>query len=308
MQPISIGAAESIDAIRERLALEFRPLEDEGIRFSIDESNRGPLTFLGCNLKPGKMTRYSNEDLKVLFKHYVANAISDVIVSQWEKNLLKKIIRGNYYYFDKDEQEIVFNNADRNLDASDQSEVLYKVTRKSRILHKLLDYLDLSNEFVIEGFITFRLKDYMEELEDAVDRAVDDFLMEREYREFIRLLKYFVEFQEPRLDEVHVIMKPGGTFKLVDAQNNSINNEYLEEFVVEMVESEINYEDLLISALITIAPSHIHLHCVSTEERDESVETIKSVFSDRVTFCTGCHLCLPEMKGGLARLPENKVK
>jgi putative sporulation protein YtxC len=291
VQAITIGTAEGIEDIRQRLDDEFRFLQEEGVNIRIGQSNRGSITFLDCRVDSGSS---SPQQAETLVRHYVASALSDVIVEKWEPDLIRKIIRGTYYYFSKDEQDLIADYTGKNLtgdgDSADHRQ-LYKVSRKGQILHRLRDYLDGADELVVEGFVTFRLRDYLEELEDAVDRAVDDFLMEREYREFVRLLKYFVDVQEPRIDHVHVLMRPGGSFRLVDDDGSAIKSEYLEEFVVEMVESEVNYEDLLISALITVAPRSITIHGYPEDEWDESVETIKGVFGGRVTLCAGCQVC-----------------
>lgn len=291
MQAITIGTAEGIEDIRQRLDDEFRFLQEEGVNIRIGQSYRGSFTFLDCSLDsaPGTPSQAGT-----ILRHYVASALSDVIVERWEQELIRRTIRGTYYYFSHDEQDLIARYTGRNL-AGDAGPVentqLYKVNRKAQILHRLSDYLESADELVVEGFVTFRLRDYIEEVEDAVDRAVDDFLMEREYREFVRLLKYFVDVQEPRIDHVHVLIRPGGSFKLVDDQGCAIKSEYLEEFVVEMVESEVNYEDLLISALITLAPRSVTVHADTVAERDESIDTIKGVFGDRVRMCYGCEAC-----------------
>ena len=45
-----------------------------------------------------------------------------------------------------------------------------------------MDYFDNSNSIILDGFVNFRLKDYIKDLEEIVDKAVDDFLTDREYR------------------------------------------------------------------------------------------------------------------------------
>lgn len=291
MQAITIGTAEGIEELRQRLDDEFRFLQGEGVNIRIGQTNRGSFAFLDCHVDsvPGTPSQ-----AEALVRHYVANALSDLIVEKWEQDLIRKIIKGTYYYFSGDEQEIITRYAGRNVAGCSNavdSRQAYLGNRKAQVLHRLRDYLDSADELVVEGFVTFRLRDYIEELEDAVDRAVDDFLMEREYREFVRLLKYFVDVQEPRMDHVHVLLRPGGSFKLVDDEGSTIKSEYLEEFVVEMVESEVHYDDLLISALITLAPRAVTLHIQGTMDRDESVETIQAVFGERVTLCKDCPVC-----------------
>jgi putative sporulation protein YtxC len=291
VQAITIGTAAGIDEIRQRLDDEFRFLQEEGVRVRIGQSHRGCFDFLDCRVDEGPADGSSQMD--ALVRHYVASALSDVIVEKWESDLIRKMIRGSYSYFSRDEQDQILDYTGRTLNGTgSESRQWYKVNRKSQILHKLRDYLDTADELVIEGFVTFRLRDYLEELEDAVDRAVDEFLMEREYREFIRLLKYFVDVQEPRLDHVHVLLRRGGSFKLIDDDGGAIKSESLEEFVVEMVESDVNYEDLLISALITLAPRSLTIHAQDLSgERDEALDTIMGVFGERVRICEGCAFC-----------------
>lgn len=292
MQAITIGTAEHVEEIRERLLCELRFLQDEGVSIRIGQTNRGKFTFLDCSISPDSGSLPERE---TLMRHHVANALSDVIVEAWEQDLIRRIIRTSYSYFSKDEQDLILGYTGKNLGgagAGVDGVNAYKASRKSAILHRLRDYLDSADELVLEGFVTFRMRDYMEELEDAVDRAVDDFLMEREYREFVRLLKYFVDVQEPRVDNVHVVIRPGGTFRLLDDEGSAMRSEYLEEFVVEMVESEVNYEDLLISALITLAPRRVTIHGNHrSPEWSESLETIKNVFVDRVDLCDACPVC-----------------
>ncbi|MHB0886428.1 MAG: putative sporulation protein YtxC [Bacillota bacterium] len=292
MEVLAIGTTEDVQPIRDRLSSEFRFLEEEGLRVSVSETDRGNLHFLDCRL--GEHRKLSRRDAQSSFQHYVANALSDVIINEWERNLLRKLIRTSYYYFTEEEQDSIYDYARRGLTGGaggKDAEVLYKINRKGRVLEKLLEYLKGNSELVVEGFVTFRLREYVADLEEAVDQAVDDFLLEREYNEFIRLLKYFVDAQEPKLDLVHVFLNQDGTFKLADSQQNVINNEYLEEFVAEMVESEVNYEDLLVSALITIAPKTLTVHTRKTGDTDETLETIRNVFGDRAKFCYGCLLC-----------------
>ncbi len=291
MRTISIGTADQVDELRRRLNTEFRFLQEEGMDVEVSETSRGNLTFIGCNL--ARRNQVQRKELMQLFYQYIANAVSDVIVDTWEKVLLKKIIRTNYYYFDGEEQAAILGYAGKYLQSlhRERGDLIYKIERKSRILRELLDYFEKNDELVLEGFVTFRMKDYVAELEEAVERAVDDFLMEKEQSEFIRLLKYFVEVQDPRLKEVHVLIRPEGTFKILDAGNNPINNECLDEIIVELGDTEPNHDDILISALITIAPGKLTMHCRPEDVNQEGIQTILEVFSGRAELCHSCLLC-----------------
>jgi len=289
----SIGAKDNIELLKSKLDTEFALLQNDGLKIDFEQSPTGGLTFLGYNIADYGSTSYSEEEARIIFKHYIANVVSEVILSNWEKDLLLDIVRQNYYYFTPDEQQLIYNLALDRLNHGEPNEEAFVeyLGRKSTVLQKLLEYLNSNDRLIIEGFIKFRLKDYLQELNSTADRAVDDFMLEKEYKEFIKLLKYFVDIQEPRLDVVQVLIQPSGCFKLLDGNNKNISSDYLEGFLIETTEPEINYEDLLISALITIAPSAVILHYPEKRQSERATETIKSVFGDRVKYCQGCKLC-----------------
>ncbi|NLU27607.1 MAG: putative sporulation protein YtxC, partial [Hungateiclostridium thermocellum] len=167
--------------------------------------------------------------------------------------------------------------------------------RKNIIIKRLLEYFERSNTVILDGFVNFRLKDYMKDLEEIVEKAVDDFLMEREYREFIRLLRYFVDIQEPKFNAVHIIAGYDNKYVLLDENKNEITNECLQEFVNDIPEGEINYDDLLVSSLITMAPRKLVIHGAKSFRNKELLETIKNVFWGKVVICSECELCMVNM-------------
>ncbi|MDH7479933.1 MAG: putative sporulation protein YtxC, partial [Syntrophomonadaceae bacterium] len=164
-------------------------------------------------------------------------------------------------------------------------------SRKGKILFKVLEYLNEYNQVVIDGLVRFRLKEYLNQLKEAMEMAVEEHLLEREYHEFIRLLQYFVEIQEPRVAQAHVMMHSGGTFRIFDANGNPVGNEYMEGFLLDVVDSSINYEDLLISALITIAPRQIIIHTAESGRLTGAIDAIERVFGKKVATCNGCREC-----------------
>ena len=147
-----------------------------------------------------------------------------------------------------------------------------------------MEHLQDNDEMILDGFIRFRLKDFRHELEAAVDRAVDDLLIEKEYSEFIKLLRYFVEVQEPKVEEVHVMMGEDKKYTLLDSSLRIINNDMLEDLAKEISDREISHDDLLISSLITIAPSRITIHEFDRIQNKELLNTINNVFNGRVTM------------------------
>ncbi|SFH35174.1 putative sporulation protein YtxC [Desulfotomaculum arcticum] len=277
-QCISIGTASQQDLVKQELSRGLKSLQHEGLSVNLQEDQTNGFTFLDCCV---------SGHTEPIISHRVAGVITNLIVNNWQDILLKDIIRENYYYFDEDEKGAIYDYAQKKINLNDKIKERYRLV----ILHKLTEYLSANNNLVIDGFIRFRLKDYIDQLYDVADQAVDDFLMEREYKEFIELLRYFVEIQEPKADLVNVVLQNDGVFKLYDEKNQPINSDYLRDFMIDLVENEINYEDLLISALITIAPREVKFHSGTGEMPSSIVNTIKSVFVGRVSKCSGCSIC-----------------
>jgi putative sporulation protein YtxC len=287
---IHIGTGGRVDELRSRLFAELELLQQSGIDLRIGQVARGHLTFLDCTF--GSADDEFGRETGAVVRHSLAAALSDVIVDSYEHDLLQRIVSAQYAYFSPSEQETLLRYAVRNLAAPlGYAGQWHAMSRKGRILHRVRDFLDNSDQLVMEGFVTFRCKDYVEELNEAVERAVDDYLMEREFREFVRLLKHFVDLQEPRIPRVHVLMGGPGDFRLVDDTGDSVRGDGLEDLVSDNASTEISHEDLLISTLVTLAPRELILHGTEGDRWEDTVDTIRGVFEQRLSFCGGCQMC-----------------
>ncbi|HHY38031.1 MAG TPA: hypothetical protein GX507_03795 [Clostridia bacterium] len=353
MAVVSIATSDTsqyVESLRARLARGSRFLENEGLSFDITESSKGRFKFLGCNVEKKPQCGLSPQDAVILFKHFVANTISDFIVDDVEESLIRKIIRQNYCYFTPEEQERIFAAVEKELDgdvedrtplvksaidaelgiaettettetfrtaktAKTEGTVLKpadrhvgevrpkaigkrteadktrRLTRKAKILNKVLDYLTANEVLVVEGFVTFRLREYLDELEEVVDRAVDEFLLDREYQEFIKLLRYFVQMQEPKVMRVKVYLERDGTFSINDELGKRVGTAVVDELRATMMEGGLELEDLLVSSLIMLAPREIWMHSRDNERWSSGLETLKNVFGERLKICCGCPWC-----------------
>lgn len=277
VEAILVGTSRNPKALISRFDNEFKTL-----KFNYKINNMGNITFLGCD-------NYDENISPREFNNLLASIIADIIIEDWAQIIIKKIIRDHYYYFNEEEKK---NIKDKALELLTNDGFSYKpLMRKNSIVQRVTEFLDRNQEIVLEGFINFRLKDYILEVEDIVDAAVDDFLLEKEYLEFIRLLRYFVDIQEPKINEIHILLEKNNAFKLVDRNGNLIENEYLDGFSIELMNNSINYEDLLISALITLAPRLVVIHQINSSEPKDTIKTIENVFGKRVKKCNGCSLC-----------------
>lgn len=297
MQYLSIGVNDCAGDVIRHINNELQQLKNKKVDYSINEVNSDGSTSIICSVDEDKiLTEKSSRPYSLLMAH-VSNALADYIIRQYEEKLIGRVINSNYCYFNTSEKQEILNLAMRIVRNEDKNFLngIFQIRRRNVIVRKLLDYFEGSNSLILDGFVNFRLKDYIKDLEDIVDKAVDDFLMEREYKEFIRLLRYFVDIQEPKYDVVHITVSFTGSYILMDENRNEITNDCIQEFVNEFSEGDINYDDLLVSSLITLAPRKIFIHSAGQFRNKELLETIKNVFSGRVVICTGCSLCAVNM-------------
>lgn len=292
MQTISIGTVRYVEEFKEKLAAQFATLTEEGIRVEMSEDNDTEYAFFHFSIinKTIGSEQFSGIS-RYTFIYYIANLLSELVIDSLETTLARKLIDDNYNYFLAEEKDNILQNTRKSLSlgmVGREVQIHHQLERKKMVFQRFLDYLEGNNRLIIEGFIRFRLRDYYNELEQAVSQAVESYIMEKEYKEFVRLLKYFVEMQEPRIDEVHVIWLSNKTFQIVDGQGRIVNNDLLEDFALDVLDEGIDQGDLLVSTLITISPLRIVIH---SREQKEVVDTIKSIFSTRVSICLGCHLC-----------------
>lgn len=208
-QCLSIAATGNLDLLKERLNRESVFLEKNGFKLRLKEFEKGSFTFLSCYFAQNGYRGYTREDTRRIFLNYMSEAISDLILIQWENLILQKIIDDNCFYFNEDEQNFIYQSALQYINNGGNERInggVFLQRRKKKIMTRLLEYLKYNNQITIEGFVRFRLKDYIEELQEAIDKATEDFLLEKEYKGFMQMLKYFLAVQKPGFEVIHVIV------------------------------------------------------------------------------------------------------
>lgn len=271
-------------------------LQQKGYSLNIDAFDNNQL-YLIYNLKlqgvnPDKVFR--DEDILYIFKHQMSEVLAEHIIKDWEKKLLWKEIMRTCKGHTAEEKLIIFEKSDDFLKRCNDNEslnLLMNYSRKNKMAHRILDHINSSNQIIIDGFINFCMQDYLTEIRFAVDLATEELRNEKEYNEFVKLLRYFVDTQVPKSYEVNLMMDGKGIFYLWDAQGSTIEEKYMNYYLDDMLLEEINLDDILISILITIAPRHIVLHNVLEFAYNEAVEVIRNVFQDKISICNGCERC-----------------
>jgi putative sporulation protein YtxC len=283
MQFFSIGIEERDMDILDALYRKARIGKPDGL--DIEEKKAGDLLFLNY-ISARELDSETEKEIREKLHKYIADNLSEIILEDFQSHMVEKIIQDEYFYFEKEDRKKILMDAMAIMwggNPTVRSEVI-RSRWKSKVWKRVMEHLEGNDELVLEGFVRFRMKDFIKELEDAVERAVDDLLIEKEYTEFIKLLRYFVEIQEPKVDEVHVLMGEDKKYTLLDSGFHIINNDILEDLAREITDKEISHDDLLISSLITIAPRKITIHQYDKINNTELLNTINNVFCGKVTM------------------------
>lgn len=281
MQMLSIEAPKRAADIKQWLITEFQPLLTDGVEVTWDESSDKEYVRLSCVMLDKHRVLAANP--MDICKYYVSSALAEYILQVLERHMIGRSVRKQSRNLSAQERTQVEEQAAKLLRGANRH------VQKTKILYALLDYFDFNDSINLEGFVRFRLPEYVQAVDHAVSQALSKLEAAREYREFVHLLRYFVELHEPKTPLAHVILRSNGLFRLLDENGHTIENEYLEGFVTGLVDIRVDSEDLLLSALITTAPKRIIVHL---KPKWSVTQTLVNVFADRVTICTkDCEYC-----------------
>ncbi|KAE9633403.1 hypothetical protein GND95_09180 [Defluviitalea raffinosedens] len=291
---LTIGAYTNISKIKEYISLEFEKITPKALIPTYTIAKKGDIDFLYYEIDDDVLAQNYNFFFSDALKLHATSALTNLIMDFIRFEIVKEILEIHYQKYASIERIKILemtraffyeneNNEDPNA---------FNYSYRKEIMDRLMDFFEDSNEFLLEGFVLFRLKDYRGKLEMVVRHIVSEYETQKEYKEFLRLLKYFVDVQEMKEEIIHIIGLKEGGFKIYDKDKNDITERCKEEYKQDFSDKEINYDDLLVSALITIAPRQIVIHHYEAIQNKPLIETISSIFQGKVTLCPKCEFCL----------------
>lgn len=228
---------------------------------------------------------YSGNDNKK-FVHEVSCILSCLVIDELEESFLKMILLKNYFYFNSTEMKHILELC---YEIFSDDFNTYFDKKNNLLIDSFENYLITNKSIILTGFINFRIKNYMTILEDVVDEAVNSFVVEKEYLEFISLLKMYVNSQNSNCDVVHLIYNKNNS-TLLDKDKNQIN--VSDDIFKAKYLSDISFSsnDYALNTLLTLVPKKIHIHLIDNCI-DEFIHTISLIFENRVEICTDCSIC-----------------
>ena len=227
---------------------------------------------------------YTGSDLSLFFNQ-LSDIITDCIIKFYEEKILSHIINFNYFYFDSYEKDEIKKDC---LNILKLENISNYANKRETIWVSVFEYIMEHNSMILSGFVNFRISDYTKSLDYIVDVSVNKFILEKEYREFIDLLKLYIYSKKPNKELIHLIYMGEDSILLDENKNiisvskNVFNAKYLSDIT-------FSSNDYILNKLLDLLPEKINVHLINIE--DDFIKTLKSIFEKRLYICTDCDIC-----------------
>ena len=224
------------------------------------------------------------------FLRQISSILSLMVIDELEEHFINTILSQNYFCFDimTDNFSVIFD-------------------KKFKILYNsFYNYLANNRSLYINGFIHFRLKKYFLSLDKIVDEAVNNFIIQKEYLEFISLLKLYINSRNPACNIIHLIYSNTENLllnehkEIINISDNNLTAKYLSDI-------SFSTNDYILNSLLTLLPKKIYIHFINSYP-DEFINTLTSIFENRVAFCSDCNICNLYKNEIHTKTPVNKNK
>ena len=110
--------------------------------------------------------------------------------------------------------------------------------------------------------------------------------MDKEYLEFVSLLKIYVDSKIPEPITINLIYVNQESILLDEIGNMVKNEDFNSEYLSDITFSQ---NDFALNTLIGKLPQKIILHLISP--KDEFINTLELIFGERIKTCDGCEIC-----------------
>ena len=264
--------------------------------FCIKNNNENILNYLlneleNVEIKDVYFSKNQFKNYKNIIVHYIGNnnelfitmlskILANCVLQHYEKNLIKKIIDLDYFYFTSIDKKHIIKNCQEVLEECNE--------RKNKIVFSLYEYIKEHKYFILDGFINFRLFEYKSILEAVVDTGVNKYIIDKEYKEFIQLLQNYINSKPEIQETVHIIYTDSEPILLDENENIIV---YDKKIIQSKYLSDISFssKDYCLNELLNLLPKKIILHLLV--EDDEFTKMLQLVFAGKLIVCKECSIC-----------------
>jgi putative sporulation protein YtxC len=227
--------------------------------------------------------------IKILTKNMPKTAFHSIKESVYEFIALKKrddwfreILSQRFFYTDPNEQEQILEIIYSVIEGSreDLAHFLQDTDEKQYVFQAIDDFFKGSVSFSFDSFVVFRLKPFLDKLQNYVEVAIDEYKLEQDYQMFVQTLRDFLLGRPAQQETIHLIL---------DEETAFYNHEFIEMKRNELIKGidrkllgnhPIYVDSVTIAPLLSMAPTRIYLYTNQPEQ--PLVRTIRNIFEERV--------------------------
>ena len=219
-----------------------------------------------------------------IFLDKISSILSLLVIDELEEDFLNSLLIQNYFYFDANERKDIINLSFDIMSYSQNFNAKFKT-----IYSSFYEYLLNHRSLYLKGFTNFRLKNYFAILDEVITEAVNSYIIEKEYLEFISLLRLYINSQNSNCELVHIVYSSSNTIlldenkQIIDISEDCLNTKYLSDI-------SFSSNDYTLNSLLTLLPKEIYVHLIDNYI-DEFINTLQAIFENRVHICTDCNIC-----------------
>lgn len=266
------------------LRILLEKLNEIGVASSLGESVIGDRFFflISCRLKR------RNQEKKI--RYLIGELLAEYICKEQLLFLIRQVILKETPYREPEIIEQIQNIAKENILSREKQLSQLQLSRQQDYLaREIARFFHESRQIAVDGYIRFRMHHYRKFLLRQVKDAAEEYALEKEYKEFIQLLKYFVSVQTSKVSLVHLIHHGKRKFELLKSDGSPIKLKGMDETLQDILEQNYSHEDLIVSTLLSVAPEKIVLH--SKHSNENVITTLLQIFEGRIILCRGCSAC-----------------
>lgn len=215
----------------------------------------------------------------------ISSVLTDTIIEFYQKKLLKRDLEYNYFYFNSNEKKEILQIANDFI----ESDIITREDNYYSIYCAILEYIKSNKSIVLDGFCNFRLSNYMKNLDYVIDIAVNKYITDKEYLEFVNMLKLYVAITPSKASIVHLIYSNEESI-LLDKDKNIIPLDYEGLNAKYLSDISFSSNDYALNTLLNITPRKLIIHLIGGK-CDEFINTLKLIFENRYEICNVCELC-----------------
>jgi len=203
------------------------------------------------------IVHYTGDDTSAFYDK-LSSVLTDAIIHFYENRLLKRVLEYNYFYFGASEKKQILSIARDFI----EEDFISRDDNYLSVYSSILNYIVENKSIVLDGFVNFRLSNYMKNLDYIVDIAVNKYITDKEYNEFVNMLKLYISLTPCKSSLVHLVYLGSETI-LLDKDKNIIHLE--DENLTANYLSDITFSsnDYALNSLLNLTPRRIIIHLLN---------------------------------------------